>query len=358
MEAPGENLQAHPTAQPSLTSDLPVVAKTPLADAKKPRTAVFGDLVVKEDLNHDLLTATEREIYQQGINTMQSLIAHADPADIQILTDPEMVSAIVGLQPLIHFANRHEAETIYRSFQKAGIHFGDNYSLLDWQLPALINDRASIQILKDVSSSAVELGLSLPAQIPGKQELLTYVVNVLNGPAPHDHLLYGLLSGYPPEDCVAWNKKQGAALGKNLPKVAVVSDIDGYFHYITKAVMPLEHNRSGPPSLIEEVVGRVQPLISNLERQIFTKSILSSFRSTETYIKAFGLKWKGTYPASPESILLCQKLLQIDREFHISETVNVAREKIDLAPAFWTFHSPGSARAMLKQIAGSFRPKK
>lgn len=328
----------------------------PSKDVKKPRTAAFGELVVTEDLTRDLLLPAEREVYQQGIDTLRSLISHADAQDMRILTDPEVVSAIVGLQPLLSFANIQEAETVYRAFQKAGLDFQQHYSLLDWKRPALVNDLAATQILTGMRPKAGELGLAVPDQIQGKQELLAYIVDGLNGPTPQDHLLYGLLSGYPPEDCEWFMKREGATATKSLNKAAVIPDVEAYLHRIKNTELPHEYRRSGPSGFLDRVTSNFQPVI-NLERRILTKfrlDALMAHRAGEAGIKAFGLRWRTTFPPSSETTLFGQKLLQVDREFGLSPLVNKARGKFGLGPAFPTFGFITSARNMLGRITGGF----
>lgn len=283
-----------------------------------PRNILFGSVEVQEDLKTDLLTPTERQIYQAGFTTLRAVLAPEMSTDQRwFLASPRMVSAIIGLQPWIHVLGA-EAREIFQAFSRAGLDFSDKYTFLTARDIAnrgsFINDEATRYVLWANQST---LGITLPERPPErgvKNELLD-ILNSLNaGDIKRVHLTYGLLSGFPLHDSQyfsessipssthsGWDvRPQSEKIvtdpEADLSKSTSILDVDKYLPF-AKGDVTMEENDTQTELKGFLIDTRDQPRVAN----------------TVT-LGGFGLWWRAPLPVSHETKRHCQKILQVDRE--------------------------------------------
>lgn len=140
-----------------------------------------------------------------------------------VLTNPEMASGIVGIQPLVSM-DTAEAGLFYQSFRRAGIDFNQDFSFLEFgeerdHLKILVNDRAAENVLKTHQGI---LGITLPDRPLKKDEIISFSTQLLGQTDTRKaNLAHGLLIGFPLEDCQHW-----VELGQPPPAIPALKQVE------------------------------------------------------------------------------------------------------------------------------------
>jgi len=191
-----------------------------------PRNATFGTLIINEDIHCNLLSPQEKKLYQQGFHTLESLVDGSNNVERMVLTNPDMVSGIVGIQPLVSMKTG-EAVLLYQSFKRAGNAFQNGYTFLEFgkerdYLKILVNTQAADSILRTHHDV---LGIELPDRPMQQHEIVNNIIQLLNSSdARQANLAHGLLRGFPREDCQAWANRQNIQPNR-IPQLKNVEDL-------------------------------------------------------------------------------------------------------------------------------------
>lgn len=299
----------------------------PKHEKREEKAVTFGAIEVVEDLQADLLTPQEREIYQHGFDTLKEITIGTDNIQRMVLTSPDITSGIVGLQPLVSMRTG-EATLIFQAFDRAGIEFQNDYSFLEFSkestdLKILINDRAAENILRMYQK---ELGISFPTSPLQKSQTISYVIQILNNTdIKQKHLAYGLLSGFPIEDCIHWVQHLNPDRNP-IPSLKMVEDLDKQFGGISAEGLD-KRTSAKPVSLLDP------------EEYSMSTSKNSYLPDTRDFlptnaqagaIEGFGLTWVSQLPISEATQNHLQKLLQINRELGLLEFINRQRRTFNV----------------------------
>lgn len=308
--------------------EIPLLAYSPESTKEivSPRKATFGSVKIQEDLQSDLLTQHEKKLYHGGFVMLEDVVGSVDDNVIRmVLTNPDVVSGIVGLQPLVSM-NTAEAGVIYQAFRGARINFNQDYSLLEFGkekdfIKILVNDRAAEHVLKTYQHV---LGISIPERTLEKDEILNFTTQLLGSTdLKRANLAHGLLSGFPLEDCQYWIEGGKAQLNP-ISQLKKIGDVD---------------NRFGDQTITDKtgkkVTGKWNP-IPNLDpddylmtssKNHFLPDTRASLRDDPKggIVEGFGLRWSSVFPPRDSTVKHCQKLLQVDREVGLLNFVNNQR---------------------------------
>ena len=230
ITAPEQTVQPEPAKAAPLASVDNGPNTTPLKEVVPPRTAIFGRIEVNEDLNADLLTRDEKILYGGGFEMLKDVMAAADNnIDRMVLTTPEVVSAIVGLQPLVSM-DTGQAALIYQAYRKAGIDFSQDYSFLEFgkergYLKMMVNNPAAELVLR---THQKELGIQISDKRLTNNEVNAQITSLLgSADAKTANLAHGLLSGFPLDDC-RYAVEGGMAV-QTIPPLKNVENLDARF---------------------------------------------------------------------------------------------------------------------------------
>ncbi len=298
---------------------------TPLKEIKAPRNAIFGSIEVKENLDSDLLTRDEKVLYRGGFEMLKDVTAAADNnIERMVLTTPDVVSAIVGLQPLVSM-DTGEAGLVYQAYRKAGIDFNQDYSFLEFgkergYLKMMVNNRAAELVLR---TNQKELGIELPNRRLSNDEVTNQITSLLGNPdAKKANLAHGLLSGFPLDDCKY--AVEGGRSFSTIPPLKKVEGLDARFG---------DQTITGKDG--KKITGRWDP-IPNLNPNAYSMEgtrnhFLPDARANVVggvqtgTVEGFGLRWAAPFPPRESTTNHCQKILQVDREIGLLNFVNKQR---------------------------------
>ena len=296
---------------------------TPMKEIKAPRTAIFGRIEVKEDLNTDLLSRDEKVLYRGGFEMLKDVMSAADNnIDRMVLTTPDVVSGIVGLQPLVSM-DTGEAAFVYQAYRKAGIDFNQDYSFLEFgkergYMKMMVNNRAAELVLR---TNQKELGLQLPDRRLSNDEVTTQITSLLgSGDAKKANLAHGLLSGFPLDDCKY--AVEGGRDFQTIPPLKKVEGLDARFLQETPIKGSTKVMRLDPYSLLKP---------EDYSMEGTRNHFLPDARSTVMggvqagIVEGFGLRWAVPFPPKEGTVNHCQKVLQVDREIGLLNFVNKQR---------------------------------
>lgn len=301
---------------------------------KPPRRVLFGSVEVEEDLQSDLLTPAERQIYQGGFATLNTLLSSEMKDDQRwLLTSPNVAAAIIGIAPMIGVSGA-EATEIYNAFRRANIDFADRYTFLAAGDIAysgnLVNDEAALYVLR---SNQGALGISVKetsSSQEAKQELLEAIKVLNSGEAAKPHLAHGILSGFPLNDCEYFSKhlvpSSHSGWSFQLP-AQMVADFDKTF---SRPITPIN---------LDDYLPHVRGRATKEEDEELTKlrGFLIDTRDKKTNdnsetIGGYGLLWRSKAPVSDETKSHCQKILQIDRELGLLDLIRQQRRFLRYLP--------------------------
>jgi hypothetical protein len=312
-------------------------ASLPPIETKPPRRATLGAFEIQEDRQADLLTPTEKILYRSGFERLQAAVGAADNNIVRmVLTTPDMVSGIIGLQPLVSM-DTAQVGVVYQAFENAGVDFSQDYSILESgkemnYLKILVNDRAAenaLRIHQDI------LGLTLPERPLQKNEILSYTTQLLNNSdTKRSNLAHGLLSGFPLEDCQRWvNTREQLT---SLPSLKQIPNVETRFGYRTMT-MPDGKEITARPKFIPHL--QLERYSLQGSRNHFLPDTRTNFPpdADTGIVEGFGLRWAAQIPPQEATIRHAQKLLQVDRELGLLEYVNQQRS---------TFNTEDNIRAI------------
>lgn len=325
---------------------------TPLKEIKAPRNAIFGSIEVKENLDSDLLTRDEKVLYRGGFEMLKDVTAGADNnIDRMVLTTPDVVSGIVGLQPLVSMETG-EAGLVYQAFRKASIDFNQDYSFLEFgkergYIKMMVNNRAAELVLR---TNQKELGIELPNRRLSNDEVTVQITTLLgNTDAKKANFAHGLLSGFPPDDC-----KYAVEGGRNFSTIPALKKIEGL------------DARFGDQTITgkdgKKITGRWDP-IPNLKPDDYsmerTKNhFLPDARANVVggvqtgTVEGFGLRWAAPFPPKESTVNHCQKILQVDREVGLLNFVNKQRSGFNIEDGM---KGIGKAREIMGKPMGGLK---
>lgn len=285
--------------------------------SETPRTMVFGDLTVREDLSRDLLTPKEREIYDHGLTTLRLLVFASSEVERFILTSPMIVSTITGLQPHLSLSGR-EGALITRLAREKIPSFLNRYSFFE-ALPTsiLVARSREIMINNEAAESAVRqnqdlLGLDLPDNPLTQNDISRLVLEHLGRPDEKKvGLLVGVLSGFPKGDI---REDSRDLLDRVLlPRPLIVTKTYSTEISYDQALAKLDTYRGGWGSAYTGAALHWPP----------------EKNPTHLTIAGFGLAWGTSNPASEAAVMHCQKIMQVDRELGLLDFVDRERSQID-----------------------------
>lgn len=319
-------------AAPAAAPNLPTPSKAEFApsvpasrEGFHPRNIVFGAIEVREAIDKDFLSLQERQVFQFGFNNLENMLGKvANPVERMVLTNPDMVSGIVGWQPAVG-VGFGEAAVFYQAFERTGKVFDQEYSLFDFghkgTLQLLVNNTAAENKLRIFQN---ELGIELPNEELTPEQLGTYIVGLLNEPDPkRANLAHGLLSGFPIEDVKYWVENADV---RPVPEVKSIDNIEARFT-----------QERGLRTLGRTI--RLDPLpFLDISRSDNRSREHAYFRDTRAEhqngnpltVEGYGLRWITTNPPSQEAMEKCQQLLQVDRELGLTELIEKQRGAFDV----------------------------
>jgi hypothetical protein len=326
------------TSTPEFQSPLPSVqafeqkpASQPPTEVRSPCHATFGAIEVDEDLNAQLLTEHEQKLYRGGFEVFKEIVTAADNnVEKMVLTTPDMVSGVVGLQPLVSM-DTAEAGILYQSFGRAGINFHQDFSMLEFgkernYLKILVNDRVAENVLRTYQQA---LGIALPERQLQKDEILTYTMRLLNSSDVRQaNLAHGLLSGFPLEDCQQWINSGEAAVN-SIPPLRKMDDIDNRFGYQTRT-MSDDKQITGRPNFIANLEPENYSLQGSRNQFLPDTRTAISPNAHLGMVEGFGLRWAAQIPPQEATIRHAQKLLQVDREVGLLDYVKQQQSTFNL----------------------------
>lgn len=307
---------------PPHTSDKNDVAKP---EMEIPKNTTFGSIEVKEDLNTDLLTPHEKNLYMGGFAMLEDVVNASENNVVKmVLTNPDISSGIVGLQPLVSMKTG-EAILLYQAYRHARIDFNQDYSFLEFgkerhYMKIFVNDRAAENVLRTYQK---ELGVILPDRVLQKDEILSYTTQLLgSSDVKKANLAHGLLSGFPLEDCQYWIN-DGQATINGIPPLKKVENLDND----TPIPGSDKVMRTNPISLLDPNDYEM----GSTRNQFLPDTRTSISQGTKRgIIEGFGLRWATQFPPQETTIRHAQKLLQVDREVGLLNFVNQQRETFNV----------------------------
>ncbi|HEX7455977.1 MAG TPA: hypothetical protein VF303_00735 [Candidatus Nanoarchaeia archaeon] len=289
---------------------------------KEPEKVTFGIIEIEEDLKADLLTPEERAVYQSGFHTLKEIVERSDNIGRMVLTNPDITSGVVGLQPLVSMKTG-EAVMLYQSFRYTGVDFQKDYSFLEFgkeasHLKVLVNDQAAENILRTYQK---ELGVTVPTRPLQKDEILSFISQLLNSTDIRQaNLAHGLLSGFPLEDCQRWVGRPDSTL-RSIPTLGKVENLDNRF--LGQQIEGSDKiMRIDPISLLDPT--NYEMSSSKNYFMPDTRTSISLGAGTGT-IEGFGLRWTAQLPPGETTIRHLQKVMQVNRELGLMNFIDKQR---------------------------------
>jgi len=262
-------------------------------------------------------------IFEEVVNTTRDNVSR------MVLTNPDIASGIVGLQPLVSMQTG-EAAVVYQAYKRAGIDFQQDFSFLEFGkernfAKIMMNNRAAENVLRTYQK---ELGISVPDRRMSNSEVLAHSVQLLNDSDPkRTHLAMGLFSGFPLEDCQSWLQSANA---QPIPQIKQITDPDSRFF-----------QAQAKPTSGSDKVFKLDPISllnpddykmsSSRNHYLPDTRSKSSQGATRGIIEGFGVRWSAPLPPREGTIRHAQKLLQVDREIGLLDFVNRQRSTFNVA---------------------------
>ncbi len=307
---------------------------TKLKETDFPRTVTFGNIEVREDLNTDFLTRDEKVLYRGGFEILKEIMTAADNnIDKMVLTTPEMISAIIGLQPLTGMRTG-QAALIYQAYRKAGIDFSQDYGFLEFgkeggYTKLMVNIPAAGLVLKTYQK---ELGIQIPDRRLTNDEIITQIISLMgSADVRKANLAHGLLSGFPLKDCQF--AVEAVREFSAIPPLQKIEDPGARFLQEVSIKGSDQVMRLDPYSLLVP-----DDYSAETSKDIFLPDTRSQMPQ-ETIIglvEGYGLRWLAPYPPRRWTVAHCQKILQADREVGLLNFVDNQRRGFKVEDAIET----------------------